>query len=86
MLVDAIKQAIEKTVPHSKAFVLDPNGDGQHFQAIVISPVFEGLMLIKQHQMVMKPLKDAFAQSVHALTLKTFTPQKWEEVKNQYHF
>jgi len=43
-------------------------------------------MLIKQHQMVMKPLKQAFAESVHALGLKTFTPDKWEQEKNNFGF
>jgi len=84
MTLDEIKQTIEVSVADSTAYVLDPMNDGQHLQAIVISSTFEGISLVKQHQMVMKPLKDAFAQSVHALGLKTFTPKKWNEVKNQY--
>lgn len=84
--VEDIKQLIETSVPGSTAYVLDPMNDGEHLQALVVSPAFEGLMLVKQHQMVMKPLKDAFATSVHALGLKTFTPQKWNEVKSQYGF
>ncbi len=84
MLVEKIKATIEAAVPQSTAYVLDPNNDGQHFQAIVVSPIFEGMMLVKQHQMVMKALKDAFAGAVHALGLKTFTPQKWDEVKHEY--
>ena len=60
--------------------------DGQHLQAYVISSTFEGMMLIKQHQLVMKPLKEAFASSVHALALKTFTPQKWELEKSNLGF
>ena len=86
MTLTEIKQTIEKAVPASTIYVLDPMNDGQHLEAIVVSPAFEGMTLVKQHQMVMKPLKDAFAQSVHALALKTFTPEKWEEVKNQYGF
>ncbi len=58
--------------------------DGQHLQAIVISETFAGMPLIKQHQMIMKPLKDTLAHSVHALGLKTFTPEKWETVKDLY--
>ena len=84
MTLDEIKKKIESSVPSSVAYVLDPMNDGEHLQAIVISPVFEGMMLIKQHQMVMKPLTEAFAQSVHALALKTFTPKKWNEVKSEY--
>lgn len=84
--VEDVKQLIEKNVPGSTAYVLDPMNDGEHLQAMVVSPAFAGLMLVKQHQMVMKPLKEAFATSVHALALKTFTPQKWNEVKGQYGF
>lgn len=84
MTLDDIKQTIERAVPQSTAYILDPMNDGQHLQAIVISPAFKSMMLIKQHQAVMTPLKQAFAQSVHALALKTFTPEKWEEVRAQY--
>jgi len=42
------------------------------------------VQLLQEHQMVMQPLKQAFAESVHALGLKTFTPEKWDEVKDQY--
>lgn len=85
MSPDDIKAVIESAVPQATAYVTDPNNDGQHFQAIVVSPIFEGMFLVKQHQMVMKALKEAFAESVHALALKTFSPQKWQEVKQQYH-
>jgi acid stress-induced BolA-like protein IbaG/YrbA len=81
-----IKTIIENSIPGSRAYIFDPMNDGQHLQAIVVSPAFEGMMLVKQHQMVMKPLKEAFAVSVHALGLKTFTPQKWELEKNKYNF
>ena len=84
MLLEDIKKAIEKAVPASTVHVLDSMGDGQHLQAIVVSPAFEGMVLVKQHQMVMQPLKEALKEAVHALALKTFTPAKWEEVKGQY--
>jgi len=84
MLVKEIEQTIQTAIPDATVYVLDPNNDGQHFQAFVISPSFEKMMLVKQHQLVMNALKAAFAQSVHALALKTFTPGKWNEVKGQY--
>jgi acid stress-induced BolA-like protein IbaG/YrbA len=85
MTTGEIKQRIESAVPGSEAIVLDPMNDGQHLQAFVISPVFEGLPVFKQQQMVMGAIKDVF-QVVHALGLKTFTPAKWNEVKVQYGF
>jgi acid stress-induced BolA-like protein IbaG/YrbA len=86
MNVQDIKALIERSIPQATAYVLDPMNDGQHLQAFVVSPAFEGLMLIKQHQMVMGPLTQAFASSVHALGLKTFTPDKWEIEKEKYGF
>ena len=86
MTLDEIKKTIEAAVPNATVYVIDPMNDGQHLQSIVISPAFEGMMLVKQHQMVMKALKNAFAQSVHALGLQTFTPDKWEQVKSKYGF
>ncbi len=75
---------IETAMPQTVAHVSDPNHDGEHFEALVISPTFEGMALVKQHQVVLGALKEAFAGAVHALKLKTFTPAKWNEVKNQY--
>ena len=83
-MVDAIKDVIQGALPNAEIYVLDPQNDGQHFHAIVISEDFEGLSLVKQHQLVMKPLRVAFETTVHALGLKTFTPAAWADKKNDY--
>ena len=85
MTTEEIKQRIESALPSCQDYVLDPMNDGQHLQAYVISPAFEGLPVFKQQQLVMAAVKDIF-QIVHALGLKTFTPSKWSEVKIQYGF
>ncbi len=84
MIVNDVKITIEKAVPQSTVHVLDPMNDGQHLQAIVISPIFQGMPLIKQHQMVMGALKEALAGAVHALGLKTFTPEKWAVQRKEF--
>ncbi len=84
MTVEEVREKIASLVPQSTVYILDPMNDGQHLQAIVISPAFEGMMLIKQHQMIMKPLKETLQHDVHALGLKTFTPEKWLEAKKDY--
>ena len=83
---EEIKRTIEQAVAESIAYVRDPSCDGEHFEAIVISPRFEGMALIKQHHLVMKALKDHLAQSVHALSLKTFTPANWNNVRKDYNW
>ena len=84
MLTESIKMTILKAIPDATVFVEDPNQDGEHFEAIVVSPSFEGISLVKQHQLVMKSLKVSFETTVHALALKTFTPEAWEKVKDKY--
>ena len=85
MNLDTIKDVVQQAIPDATVTILDPMNDGQHLQALVISASFEGVSLVKQHQMVMKPLSDALtSNTVHALGLKTFTPEKWEQQKHKY--
>ena len=77
-----IKDIVEAAVPNATVHIYDP--DGEHFQAFVISEDFQGMPLIKQHKLVMNALKERFATDVHALGLKTFTPEKWEKAKDNY--
>ena len=85
MTLEDIQQRITQVVPDATVYVLDPMNDGQHLQAFVISPSFEGMPVFKQQQIIMTGIKDIF-QIVHALGLKTFTPAKWNETKSQYGF
>ena len=84
MKTESIKATILEAIPDAEVHVDDPNNDGEHFQAIVISETFTGLMLVKQHQLVMKALKERFSTDGHALALKTFTPEKWKTEKSSY--
>ena len=83
-MIESIKDTILKALPDATVYVADPNNDGEHFQALVISPSFEGMLLVRQHQMVMKALKERFETDMHALALKTFTPDKWDQEKHNY--
>ena len=82
--IDLIKKEIIKAIPCAEIHILDPRNDGIHLEAIVISKTFQNIPLFKQHQLVMNSLKDFFATSLHALGLKTFTPEKWELEKEKY--
>jgi acid stress-induced BolA-like protein IbaG/YrbA len=54
-------------------------GDGQHFEAVIVSSDFAGKTKVKQHQMVYGVLQDELAtETIHALSLKTFTPEAWQ--------
>jgi stress-induced morphogen len=77
-----IKNCIQSAIEGAEVVVLDPRNDGIHLEAVVVSEKFTGLPLFKQHQMVMKSLKDQFETGLHALGLKTFTPKEWENAQN----
>lgn len=81
-MIERIREIIEQAVPGATAHVASP--DGEHFEALVISPEFEELSLVKQHQLVMRALSGEFESRMHALQLKTFTPAEWESEQARY--
>lgn len=83
-IATTIKQIILERLPTAIVIVDDPNNDGEHFEAIVICDTFETMSLLHQHRVIMTPLKEAFADRVHALALKTFSTSKWNKQKNNY--
>jgi acid stress-induced BolA-like protein IbaG/YrbA len=57
---------------------LELDGDGQHFQAIVVSSEFVGKSRVQRQQRVYQTLKEKLATGeLHALSFKTFTPEEW---------
>ena len=76
-LTKQIEEIILAAVPNAQVIVHDPMNDGAHLEATVISESFVGMTLVDQHRQVMQALKHAFAGDLHALALKTFTPEKW---------
>ena len=57
---------------------LEVDGDGQHFTAIIVSPAFAGKRLIKRHQLVYAALGDRMKAEIHALSMKTLTPEEYQ--------
>lgn len=51
--------------------------DGVHFEALIVSPDFVGKTMVRQHQMVYAALGDRMKAEIHALSMKTFTPEAW---------
>ena len=76
-LTKQIEEIILAAVPDAQVIVRDPMNDGAHLEAAVISESFVGMPLVAQHRQVMQSLKDAFTGDLHALALKTYTPEKW---------
>ncbi len=61
---------------------LSVNGDdGTHFEAIIVSEMFNGKNRVQRHQMVYRTLGDRMREEIHALSMKTYTPQEWQSLK-----
>lgn len=54
--------------------VLEVSGDGQHFEALIVSSLFEGKRLVQRHQIVYRALGDRMREEIHALSMRTLTP------------
>jgi stress-induced morphogen len=73
---EEIRQRIEAAIPGSHADVEDYTGGGDHFRATVTAAAFEGRSRIEQHRLVYEVFGAEVGGAIHALSLKTQTPQK----------
>lgn len=76
MQPDEIKELIERGLNGARA---DVSGDGQHFEAVVVSDVFADKTMVQQHQLVYDVLGDKMKAEIHALSLRTYTPEEWAQ-------
>lgn len=80
MTPEKIKAMIESGIEGAEALV---DGDGRHFNARVVSDKFAGLTMIKQHKLVYASLGDNMESAIHALSIKTYTPEQWAKLSGQ---
>jgi len=77
LTAEQLKHRLESLAPGTLAQVTDLTGTQDHWQAVIISPVFEGKMMIEQHRLVMKHMHAEIDSGVvHALTIKTYAPSQ----------
>lgn len=73
-------ESIQKDIEQGmKTSYLKVVGDGQHFEAVIVSEEFAGLSRIQRQQRVNKTLGDRMTTDIHALSMKTFTSQEWQD-------
>lgn len=76
-------QAIESYIQQGLACEhIQVEGDGHHFEAVIVCAGFEGKRLIARHQMVYSALGDRMKAEIHALSMKTLTPAEWALAKS----
>lgn len=59
---------------------IEVEGDGRHFDAVIVSKAFEGKGMLQQQRLVFQVLGDKM-EVIHALSMKTFTPEQWANTK-----
>ena len=76
MLRERIRQGLGN-VSHLE--VTDLTGTKDHWEALIVSEAFAGKSRVEQHQMVYAALGELMAGPVHALALRTYSPESWEK-------
>lgn len=66
----------------SSDYVEVQGDDGQHFEAVIVSPKFTGKNMVQQHQLVYRALGERMRTEIHALSIRTFTPEAWLKNNN----
>jgi acid stress-induced BolA-like protein IbaG/YrbA len=70
---EQVRSYIEKGLPCLEVRVA---GDGQHFEAHVVSEAFRGKSRIQRHQLVYAALGERMREEIHALSMRTLTPEE----------
>jgi acid stress-induced BolA-like protein IbaG/YrbA len=72
---DSIKHNIEDKLPCE---LVEVDGDGHHFEALIVSAAFHGKTPVQRHQLVYAALGDRMREEIHALSMRTLTPDQWQ--------
>ena len=72
---ESVKEGIQAGLSCEHVEVI---GDGQHFQALIVSEEFAGRNRVQRHQLVYAALGERMREEIHALSMRTLTPQEWK--------
>ena len=73
---EVVKSYIQESLPCEHVEVI---GDGHHFEAVIVSPEFRDKNRVQQHQIVYRALGDRMREEIHALSMRTLTPEQWAD-------
>ena len=84
--VRAIEDALREKLEANHVSVVDQSAlhaghagaeGGGHFQVVVVSERFRGLTRVAAQRLVYATLGDFMADDIHALSMRTLTPEEW---------
>ncbi|HET9024199.1 MAG TPA: BolA family protein [Burkholderiaceae bacterium] len=73
---DDVKRYIAQALDCERVEV---EGDGRHFQALIVSAAFAGKNRVARHQLVYAALGERMREEIHALSMRTLTPEEFRE-------
>jgi stress-induced morphogen len=84
MTLEQLRERLLTLAPDAVVEVKDLTGTQDHWQAMLVSSAFEGLSMVKQHQLVYGLVApEVQSGEVHALSLKTLTPEQYKTLKEK---
>ena len=75
---EQVRQYIADNLPCEH---IEVQGDGSHFEAVIVSDAFEGKQRIARHQIVYAALGERMKAEIHALSMRTLTPAEFQSAK-----
>ena len=79
MDASAVENLVRSAIPDADVRAVDLRGSGDHFELTVVAEAFTGLSMVEQHRMVYAALGDAMQAAIHAVVLKTMTPDQYRQ-------
>jgi stress-induced morphogen len=76
-----VERRLLEAFPGSDVEITDLTGGQDHFQARIVSNLFEGKSPIEQHQLVYAALAEEMKGPIHALALRTYSPGAWAKLQ-----
>ncbi|MCA9597421.1 MAG: BolA family transcriptional regulator [Myxococcales bacterium] len=77
---EEVRSRLEAAFPDADIELEDLTGTRDHYSARIVSKAFEGKTPVEQHQTVYQALGEAMKGPIHALALKTYTPEAWQRL------
>ena len=71
-----IESKIRAALPDARIELRDLTGTADHWEATIVSQAFAGKSALERHRMVFAALAEEMTGPIHALSLKTFTPDQ----------
>ena len=75
MQENQIRELIQQAIPDAQIEIEDLRGDGDHYSCHIISKIFSNKSRVEQHKIVYSALKGKMGNELHALAIKTSTPE-----------